>query len=97
MMEGDVKNDSRNSRHHSNYKDQHDGDKPSGAALVLGRWLRDAKGVDEGIRQKEKRAHVGWMILHRPKNRLYASGVQGVHLIERCTCGSGSGRDCGVD
>ena len=97
VVEGQMKDNRRDRCHCCKDKKKHDGDKPGDAALILGRWLGDAKGIDEGIRQKEQRAHGDWMILQGQENRLYASGMPGVHLIERRTCGSGNGRDCGVD
>ena len=70
MVEGHAKNNRRDYCHHSNYEDEHDGDKPGGAALVFWRWLGDAKGVNEGIRQKEQGAHGHWMILRWRTKRL---------------------------
>lgn len=61
-VKGHMKNDGCNRCDRCNYKDQHDGDKPGGAALILRRWLSDAKRVNEGIRQKKQRAHGDWMI-----------------------------------
>ena len=81
MVKGHAKNHDSDRRHHRDDQKEHDGDKPRGAAFVLGRGLGDAKGIDKGIRQEKQRAHGDWMILQGQENRLYASGVVALHLI----------------
>ena len=80
VVEGQAKNDDCDRRDHRDDQEEHDGDEPRGAALVLGRWLGDAKGVDEGIRQEKQRAHGDWMILQGQENRLLC--------IRRALCAS---------
>lgn len=81
MVKGQMKHDGRDGGHGRKNQEKQDGYKPCGAALILRRWLGYAKGVDEGIRQKEKRTHGDWIIVHVSAKRHFVHPARGERIL----------------
>ena len=60
-MSGPVKSQNRYRHDRCDHSGQHDEDEPGSAVSGLGRGLRDAHGVNKGVRDEEEKLHGDWM------------------------------------
>ena len=73
VMSGPVKSQNRYRHDRCDHSGQHDEDEPGSAVSGLGRGLRDAHGVDEGVRDEEEKLHGDLMEPKRNGSRILSA------------------------